>query len=109
MPGRENHAHGVEPAGRRQTGHGAGDHLPSQAAYRTAPIVKLLDALARDYGASRTVLALAWLLKHPAGIVPIVGSTHPDRIREAARAADVDLSREDWYRLLETARGEKLP
>jgi len=55
------------------------------------------------------VIALAWLMKHPAGIVPIVGSTNPVSIREACKAAEIDLSREDWYRLLEVARGEPLP
>ena len=55
------------------------------------------------------VVALAWLLKHPAGIVPIVGSTNPARIREAMQALEVELAREDWYRLLVAGRGEPLP
>ena len=54
-------------------------------------------------------IALAWLLQHPSRIIPIVGSTNPLHIREAARAAEVALSREEWYRLLEAARGERLP
>jgi predicted oxidoreductase len=40
--------------------------------------------------------------------MPIVGSTRPERIRDAARAADLELSREEWYRLLLAARGEPL-
>jgi predicted oxidoreductase len=55
------------------------------------------------------VLALAWLLQHPSRIVPIIGSTDPANIRETVRAADVALTREEWYRLLEAARGERLP
>ena len=69
----------------------------------------LLDEVARAHDTSRTVVALAWLLRHPSRIVPIVGSTNPDRIREAARADTVNLSREEWYRLLTVARGEPLP
>lgn len=68
-----------------------------------------LDHVARELNTTRTVLALAWLLKHPSRIVPIVGSTRPDRIKEAVKALDLKLSREDWYRLLEAARGSRLP
>ena len=68
-----------------------------------------LDEIARDYGVSRTVIALAWLLKHPATIIPIIGSAKPEHIRDAANAEKVHLSREEWYRLLEAARGERLP
>lgn len=83
--------------------------LPWQEKYRPAAIVEALDAIAKSRGASRTVVALAWLLKHPTGIVPIVGSTNPARIREAVGAANLELSREEWYTLLEAARGERLP
>jgi predicted oxidoreductase len=55
------------------------------------------------------VVALAWLLKHPSRIQPIVGTINPDRIREAAKAADIELTREEWYKLLLAARGEPLP
>jgi predicted oxidoreductase len=68
-----------------------------------------LDDIGRDYGVSRTIIALAWLLKHPAGIVPIVGSAKLERIQEAANADKVHLSRDEWYRLMEAARGERLP
>ncbi len=68
-----------------------------------------LDGSARERGVSRSVIALAWLLRHPAKIVPIVGSTDPDRIRDAASAASVELPREEWYALLEAARGTRLP
>ncbi|MGD0897957.1 MAG: aldo/keto reductase [Thermoguttaceae bacterium] len=90
-------------------GEGATRLLPAQQGYRVAPIVTMLDEMAREHGVSRAVIALAWLLKHPGKIVPLVGSTNPDRIRDAAKAADLDLSREEWYRLLEAARGEPLP
>ena len=72
-------------------------------------LLERLDAKARELGVSRAALALAWLLRHPAGIGPIVGSTDPERIRDAVRADDVVLSREDWYSLLVAARMEGLP
>jgi len=72
-------------------------------------LLAVMDKLASAYGVDRTVLALAWLLKHPAGIIPIVGSSKPEKIKAAVKAEEVELSREDWYRLLEAARGERLP
>jgi predicted oxidoreductase len=72
-------------------------------------LVKLLDETAARYNITRTQLSLAWLLKHPSRIIPIVGSAKPDHIKAATKADDVELSRDDWYRILVAARGEKLP
>jgi len=72
-------------------------------------LVESLDAMAKRLGVSRAVLSLAWLLRHPAGIVPVVGSTDPARIRDAARADALELGREDWYAILAAARMEALP
>ena len=72
-------------------------------------LVAALDAMAERLGTTRSVLALAWLLKHPSNIVPIVGSVNPANIRTAAGALDLKLSREDWYTLLIAARGKQLP
>lgn len=90
-------------------GDGATSLLRAQEKYQPAPILLELDALARERRTTRSVLALAWLIKHPAGIVPIIGSTSPARIREATAACDIDLTREEWYRLLTAARAEPLP
>jgi predicted oxidoreductase len=92
-----------------QLADGATRVLPSQQNYRTAEVVRVLDELAVAHDVSRTVIALGWLLRHPSGIVPIIGSTEPNRIAAAARADEVRLSREEWYRLLEVARGTPLP
>jgi predicted oxidoreductase len=64
---------------------------------------------AEVYGVERWIIALAWLLKHPARICPIIGSTTPARIAAARKALSVDYSREDWYRLLEARNGEPVP
>ena len=76
---------------------------------KRAWLLSVLDKIAQSYGVSRTVISLAWLLKHPSKIIPIVGSVNPDRIRDAARADQIDLDREDWYRILVAARGNGLP
>ncbi len=90
-------------------GQGAHRVLRSQEGYQTESVNALLDELGAKHQASRAAVALAWLLKHPSGIQPIVGSTDPARIREAARADAIELSREDWYHLLVAARGRSLP
>jgi predicted oxidoreductase len=87
---------------------GPGRLLSWQQQYQPDRIRPVLDELALAHGVSRAAVALAWLRRHPSRVMPIVGSTRPERIRDAARAADLELSREEWYRLLLAARGEPL-
>lgn len=68
-----------------------------------------LSRQAAHYETSKELVFLAWLLEHPAVIVPIIGSTTPQRIRAAVEALSVDYSREDWYRLLEARNGHPVP
>jgi predicted oxidoreductase len=68
-----------------------------------------LDRQGDIYGVERWIIAIAWLLKHPAGISPIIGSTTPSRIEAAKEALGLDYSREDWYRLLEARNGVPVP
>jgi predicted oxidoreductase len=70
---------------------------------------QMIEQVAREVGQSPAVVAIAWLLKHPAKIMPIVGSMDLGRIVELTRADGVDLTREQWYRLLIAARGEPMP
>jgi predicted oxidoreductase len=83
--------------------------LRHQKSYKAKPTITELDRVAKVHGTTRANIALAWLLRHPAGIVPIVGSADPARIREAATAGRVELSREEWYRLLGSASPGPLP
>jgi len=97
------------PLGGGLLAEGAQRLLPWQEKYEARRILGELDSMARSKDASRSAVALAWLLKHPSGIVPLVGSTNVTRIRDAVRATEIELTREEWYRLLEAARGERLP
>jgi len=72
-------------------------------------IRKELERQAEFYDREPWIIALAWLLKHPAGISPIIGSTTPERIAAATTALSIDYSHEDWYRLLEARNGQRLP
>jgi predicted oxidoreductase len=90
-------------------GDGKSNVLPSQEKYKPIKIRRRLDTLARELGTSRSAIALAWLLKHPSGIIPIIGTTKPSRIRELAEADQIELSHEQWYTLLTSALKEDLP
>jgi predicted oxidoreductase len=84
-------------------------NVQDTARQRLVSLFLTLDNVAKAYAATRAQVALAWLLKHPSGIIPIIGSIQPARIQELVKADELELTREDWYRLLVTARGEKLP
>lgn len=90
-------------------GNGKKSVLPKQENYKPAKVRRRLDLMARDFDVSRGAVALAWLLRHPAGIIPIVGSIQPERIRELTAATELKLSREQWYALLTSALKEDLP
>lgn len=69
---------------------------------------KELDEIAEKYGTSNTAIAAAWILRHPAKMQMIAGSMKVSRLREICGAADLTLTREEWYRLY-LAAGHILP
>lgn len=68
----------------------------------------LLKDIAQAYGTTPLAILLAWLMRHPSRIIPILGSIRPEAIKEAVKADDIDLDRDNWYRILRAARGKKL-
>lgn len=97
------------PLGRGLFGDGGAPEAHDPRAAGLRALLDTLDRIARTHGVSRTVLSLAWLLRHPAGIIPLVGSVDPDRIRDAVRADALELTREEWYTILAAARMQGLP
>ena len=69
---------------------------------------QVIDAMAETYGVSNTTIAIAWILRHPAGMQPIVGTTNPERVRQVALASGVSLTRQEWYEIYQAA-GNTLP
>jgi predicted oxidoreductase len=65
--------------------------------------------MAAEKGVSAETILIAWILRHPAHIQPLPGTTNPERIRAAAEAEGVSLTREEWYSLFVPGRGEQLP
>jgi predicted oxidoreductase len=76
---------------------------------REQDVAAALDVVATAQSVSRTAAAYSWIMAHPAGIIPIVGTQKPARIKEAADAFKVTWSRSDWYKILVASRGVPLP
>lgn len=76
---------------------------------QTRRIHKQLGKLMEKYKATEDQLLLAWILKHPAHIHPVIGTTTADRISNAAKAQHLDLELEDWFLLLAASQGHKVP
>ncbi|MDE2435904.1 MAG: aldo/keto reductase [Sphingomonadales bacterium] len=87
----------------------AGGRIIAPETARERAVATALDAVAKPQGVSRAAAAYGWLMAHPAGIVPIVGSQRPERIAEAATALTLRWTRQDWYAVLIAARGAPLP
>jgi predicted oxidoreductase len=64
---------------------------------------------ASKYGATPSQLSLAWLLRHPGNIFPVVGTTKPERITESAKAADITMDTQDWFEMLRAVQGKEMP
>lgn len=69
----------------------------------------LVQQMAREKDVSAEALLTAWLLRHPAGIQPIVGTTDPARLTAVCAADELQLTREAWYALLTAMRGQPVP
>ena len=72
-------------------------------------LARTIREMAHGHNTTTSAIALAWLLRHPAGIQPIVGSLKAERIIESVKADEVELSRQEWYTLLAAARGTDVP
>lgn len=69
---------------------------------------EVLDGLANKYQVSKNAIAISWILRHPTNIIPIIGTTKVKHLKELVKAMDVDLTREEWYKLY-LAAGHYLP
>ncbi|MFP4362996.1 MAG: aldo/keto reductase family oxidoreductase [Spirochaetia bacterium] len=94
--------------GAMDSGKFTGRDIPemSEAEKHTA---ELVAKLAEKYQCPKEAIVLAWILRLPYPLSPVIGTTDPDRISKCKVALDIELSREDWYDLWITARGKGLP
>ncbi|MDD3967024.1 MAG: aldo/keto reductase [Candidatus Marinimicrobia bacterium] len=68
----------------------------------------VLDRMAKEKGIAKEALVIAWILRHPAKMQPVVGTTSPERVKNICRASDISLSRPEWYEIYRAA-GKQLP
>ena len=73
-----------------------------------AELNKKLDEIGEKYGTNSTGMAIAWILRHPANMQPIIGTITPERIKTIAKAADIRITHDEWYELYR-ASGKTLP
>ena len=76
---------------------------------QTRRIHKQLGELMEFYNATEDQLLLAWILKHPTKIHPVIGTTTKNRITDAKKAEEIDLKLEDWFKILVASQGYKVP
>ena len=76
---------------------------------QTRRIHKQLGRLLQKYNATEDQLLLAWILKHPANILPVVGTTNTKRLSGAIAATNITLELEDWFSILVASQGHKVP
>ncbi|GIO52054.1 MULTISPECIES: aldo/keto reductase [Paenibacillus] len=69
---------------------------------------KKIDEIAGKYGVTNTTIAIAWLLRHPANMQPVIGTMNLERLQDCIKASDVTLTREEWYEIYRAA-GNILP
>ena len=76
---------------------------------QTERVKAVLKTLVAKYMVSEDVLLLAWILKHPSKISPVIGTTNKERILNANKALEINLELQDWFLLLEASQGEEMP
>ncbi len=76
---------------------------------QTQRLKLLLMELVVKYEVTADVLLLAWIMQHPAGIIPVTGSTNPDRLKNQMKATKLTLELEDWFAVWTESMGEKVP
>ncbi|MBI5930812.1 MAG: aldo/keto reductase [Chloroflexi bacterium] len=68
----------------------------------------IINEMAASKGVANTAIAIAWILRHPARMQPIVGTTNPERLKDICKASDLTLTRQEWYKIY-LAAGNQLP
>lgn len=76
---------------------------------KTQRVFKKATEFSLKYGVPVDVILLAWILKHPAGILPVIGTTDPIRISNLMKATTFELELQDWFELWSESAGERVP
>ncbi|MGD1982207.1 MAG: aldo/keto reductase [Flavobacteriales bacterium] len=74
-----------------------------------AVLVEELKKWATEFGTTPQVIALAWLMQHPAGILPVIGTTKQDHLVKSKEALSIKLDRQQWYSIYQASTGVRIP
>ena len=77
--------------------------------FQNAALMAILERIASEQGIDATAVAVAWLLAHPASILPVLGTNNLDRIKTIGDAIKVTIDRETWFELYTAAIGKQVP
>ena len=68
----------------------------------------MLQRIGEKYGVSKTTMAFSWILRHPAKMQPVTGTTNLERLKDCLKASEINITREEWYEIYRSA-GNILP
>ncbi len=84
-----------------------GNYFTTESEQNTR-IKEVLNSLCEKYNGEENQILISFLLKHPAGIVPVIGTSKSENIKKFKKSLEIDLEREDWFRLLEASTGKRV-
>ncbi len=87
----------------------AGGRLVSGQGEAEMRVRTVLSELGRKYGADLDQIGYAWLLRHPARIIPVLGTNRIERITSAARSLSLQLELQDWFAVWSASSGAEVP
>jgi len=87
---------------------GGGTYFSEEQNEQVALLKPVVQQLAEKYSCTEDVLLLAWLKKHPANIVPVIGTSKIERVKAAINAQQLNISHEDWYEVWQASTGEEV-
>ena len=96
--------HGIQPMAWKPLGTVFRENTP-----QTQRLNTLLDSLTLKYEAAADILLLAWILQHPAHIIPVAGTVNLDRLQSLMKATTITLDLEDWFAIWTESMGNKVP
>ncbi|MBP2832113.1 aldo/keto reductase [Aquimarina sp. U1-2] len=97
---------GIKPMGYSTLG--GGKFFTKHPEQRVARVLTIVNQLAKKYDLSVDQILLAWIVKHPSGIIPVVGSTQINRIKAAKEAITLEITDEEWFMVWEASTGEEV-
>lgn len=87
----------------------AGGNIFNAQTHRVMTLKNVLHKISDRHNTTIDVIMYAWLLAHPVGIIPVIGSGKIERIKAAASALDIKLSRQEWFEIWTASKGESVP